>query len=190
MIQFIAEHLVDLELLPPQAQVLDIGCRGFIFSSELQRLGHQVYCVDIDSLDQNNSGKVAVYHQCAISDFDGMCGLARTDDAQGTKINRLGTGIECFTLESYLRFLTVELLDLIKMDVEGSEFEIIMTLTRPPAKQLSIEFHLHTGVYKHHEVDLMVDKLRGLGYSVASHEYTNQHGAGLNYWSSLFILKN
>ena len=75
------------------------------------------------------------------------------------------------------------------MDVEGAEYDIIMGLDYVPATQLSIEFHLHTGIYQQHEIDQMVDKLKGLGYGVASHEYTSEHGSGFNYWSSLFILK-
>jgi hypothetical protein len=182
MIQKVAEHLVDIDFLPAKATIADIGCRGFIFTNEMRRLGHTVIPVDVDDLEGN-------YHRAAISDFDGLCGVIKSNDPQGTKIDKLGNGIDCFTLESFSKMFEVAFWDLIKLDVEGSEFEIIMSLQRPLAKQLSIEFHLHTGAYKQHEVDQMTDKLKALGYSIASHEYTNEHGSGYNYWSSLFILK-
>ena len=183
MIQQIAEHLVDTNYLPMRGKILDVGCRNFLFTNEMRRLGHLVVPVDIDDL-----GNVE-YCRAAISDFDGLCGLTKSDDPQGTKIDKMGTGLDCYTLESFSQMQGIDFWDIVKLDVEGSEFEIIMTLSRPIAKQFSIEFHLHTGVYKQHEVDQMVDKLRGLGYSVASHEMTSQHGAGENFWSSLFLLK-
>lgn len=179
----IAEHLIDYVQLPAVAKVLDLGCRNMIFTNEMRRLGHIVFPVDIDELGHED------YYRVAISDFDGLCGLMKTDDAQGTRIDKRGNGIDCYTLESFSKLREVDFWDLIKMDVEGSEFEIIMTLQKAPAKQLSIEFHLHTGIYHQHEVDLMVNKLKALGYQIASHEYTNEFGAGMNYWSSLFILK-
>jgi len=179
----IAEHLIDIDHLPMRGTILDVGCRGMLFTNEMRRRGHLVYPVDIDDL-----GDVE-YCRAAISDFDGICGLTKTDDAQGTKINKRGIGIDCYTLESFSQMHGIDFWDLIKMDVEGSEYEIIMTLKRPPARQLSIEFHLHTGIYQQHEVDQMVDKLKGFGYTTASHEYTSEHGSGFNYWSSLFILK-
>jgi len=183
MIERIAEHLVDIDHLPMKGKIADIGCRGFLFTNEMRRRGHTVIPVDIDDLKESD------YHKIAISDFDGLCGLVKSDDPQGTKIDKLGNGIDCFTLESFSKMFEVEFWDLIKLDVEGSEFEIIMSLQRAITKQFSIEFHLHTGAYKQHEVDQMTDKLKALGYSIASHEYTSQHGSGMNYWSSLFILK-
>lgn len=182
MIRKIAEHLVDIELLPIRAKILDLGCRGFQFTSALRSMGHWVIPVDIDVLDHKE------YFRCAISDFDGLCGLSRSFDAQATKIDKMSNGIDCYKLESFSKMMKVDFWDLIKYDIEGAEYESIMTLNNAPAAQLSIEFHLHTGIYKQHEVDLMIDKLKSLGYRIASHEYTSQHGSGFNYWDSLFIL--
>jgi hypothetical protein len=61
-------------------------------------------------------------------------------------------------------------------------------MNRPLANQITIEFHLHTGQYGVDAVDSAIEKLKSLGYKILSHELTPQHGAGLNYWSSLFAL--
>lgn len=183
MIEVIAEHLIETSLLPEKAVIADLGCRNFLFTNEMRRKGYIVYAVDVDQIEGGE------YMRAAISDFDGMCGFTQEADKQATKIDKLGTGIDCYTIETLMRVLNISFFDLVKYDIEGAEFESIMTLTKPIAKQLSIEFHLHTGVYTMHEVELMVDKLKGLGYEIASHEYTSQHGAGHNFWSSLFILK-
>jgi len=182
MISVIAEHSVDLDLLPDLAKILDLGCRGFRFANEMAN--HIVVSVDIDDLGSDHP-----YLRCAVSDFDGLCGIINIDDKQATKINRQGTGIDCYTLKSISQRFNVKMWDLIKMDIEGSEYEIIMSLNEPPAKQLSIEFHLHTGAYKIFEMNMMENKLKSLGYEFVKHDYTTQHGAGFNYWDSLCVLK-
>lgn len=183
MISIIHEHSVDLDLLPANANILDLGCRNFTFCDEMERLGHKVFPVDIDELPENRP-----YYRIAISDYDGKCGVHRESDKQATRIKD-GSEVSCFTLESFSLACNVAVWDLIKIDVEGAEMQIIQSLKRPPAKQLSIEFHLHTGIYRVNEMTLMVAKLEALGYEAVSHEMTSQHGAGRNYWSSLFILK-
>ena len=184
MITEIAEHSIWFEALPENAHILDLGCRGFAFGKEMISRGHDVVMVDIDPSLQGE-----IYFSVAISDYDGECGLIETSDKQATRIDKSAKGIKCFTLASFSKQVGVEFWDLIKMDVEGSEFEIIMSLDKAPAKQLSVEFHLHTGIYGQHEMTLMENKLKALGYVVISHDYEARHCAGFNYWDSLFVLK-
>jgi len=179
----IAEHSVDLDLLPERANILDIGCRGFGFTDKMRELGHNVYPVDIDLF----LGQEENYDRCAITGETGWVGVEKNADPQATRI-KLGNEVRSYTIASYSEKTIKGLWDLIKMDVEGSEYEIIMTLEKPPARQLSIEFHLHTGIYKLFEMNMMENKLRALGYKFTQHYYETRHGAGFNYWDSLFIL--
>lgn len=188
-IQTIAEHQIDLDLLPESANVLDLGCRGFIFANELRRLGHSVFCVDCDDIHSEKH----FYHRFAITDYNGWTKVIRSNDPQATKISMYGDdsnpAVPCITLKAFSDIVDVPFWDYIKTDIEGSEKEMIMSLEKAPAKQLEIEFHLHTGIYNNEAVDIMVDRLKILGYEVASHQKTSQHGLMPNYWSSLFILK-
>jgi len=181
MITTVAEHSVDLDILPPEAKILDLGCRGFGFTKFFRDLGHKVWPVDIDRLDEGQA-----YYQMAISNREGKAGILRTADKQATRITE-GDAVDCHTLATFTKLAEVKRWDLIKIDVEGSEYEIIMSLTKAPAKQLSIEFHLHTGIYTQKEMFEMENKLMTLGYTTAQHQLTEQHGAGYNYWDSLFI---
>lgn len=188
-IEVIHEHSVCTSLLPDGANILDIGCRGFLFRDYFDHLGHKVVAVDADP-----GLAIRKYVNCAISDFNGNVFLIRNSDPQATSISKKlppegATAIECFTLDTFSNGCSISFWDLIKIDVEGSEYEIIMSLEKAPAKQLSIEFHLHTGVYGHHEVTMMEDKLLALGYFPVKHDMTEAHGAGRNYWDSLWILK-
>lgn len=192
MIEKVAEHLIDLELLPQKATILDLGCLGFIFTKEMRRLGHRVYPVDIQYFQDE------FYYRVAITNYNGYGYVLPDRDPQAFRFVQQMTTAEknggysmvmCETLEDFMRNNHVEYFDYIKCDVEGSETQIIASLTKPPSKQFEVEFHMHTG-YPEDGVELMVNKLQSLGYKIASHEKTSQHGCGENYWSSLFIHEN
>lgn len=191
-IQTIAEHQVDTSLLPENAHILDLGCLNFIYTNEMRRLGHKVYAVDIQELEGD-------YHRLAITNYDGFGYVHYNSDQQATRFSpdcfdhkpvvKKSELIRCQMLKSFMKEINCRFFDLIKMDVESSEREIILSLDFAPARQIEIEFHLHLGVYTEHAVNVMVHHLHHLGYKTVSHEKTAQHGCGLNYWSSLFILK-
>lgn len=190
IIETIAEHKVDVSLLPDHAVILDLGCLNFIFCNEMRRRGHIVYPVDIQDIPDMDT----LYHRVAITDYDGYGYVIHSNDKQATMFsqfdqkNARSERIKCRTLKSFMKELRIEMFDLIKMDVEGSEWQIIKSLDSAPARQIEIEFHLHTGVYSDVDVFRMCNKLFSLGYVDVSHEKTSQHGLSPNYWSSLFIL--
>ncbi len=184
MIERVHDHNVDLALLPPKAKILDIGCRGFLFSNYFKQRGHDVVCVDTDGIEGGE------YHRVAITDRDGLVNVVHTSDPQGTWVQQSDSGnTVSHTLESFSKKVGVNSWDLIKMDVEGSEQQILLSLSSPVAKQITVEFHLHTAAYHETSVDRMVSHLKGIGYAAVKHEKTNEHCAGLNYWSSLFVLQ-
>lgn len=192
MITVIAEHSVDLDLLPEKANILDLGCRGFLWTNYFRQLGHNVFTVDPDP--EVKPGLSDKHYRIAITDYNGIATLIKSNDPQATRIEakmKLGRGpddVKCSTLASFSKMVGVKFWDLIKIDVEGSEYEIIKSMNNPRAKQLSIEFHLHTGIYGLKEVAEMRDKLESLGYTTVKHDMTKQHGMGLNFWDSLFCL--
>lgn len=186
-IETIAEHSFVPSLLAYSgANILDAGCRGFEFAKQLKPYKCKVYCLDADRLDDE------LYEMIALSDFDGTGYLVKSDDKQATRLQKQPITeyeIHCATLKTISVFYGVEFWDLIKLDIEGSEYEVIMSMEKPYAKQLSIEFHLHTGIYGQNEMTMMEDKLKALGYEFIQHEATERYGAGKNYWDSLFVLK-
>jgi hypothetical protein len=178
----IAEHTVDLSLLPENAKVMDAGCRGFLFTDEMRRLGHEVYAIDIEFLFPRQHFIVA------IAGYTGKCSVKKDKDPQATRM-MAGFDVQCYTIKDFSKLVAVPFWDLIKLDIEGAEYDAIMSLTEPPATQLSIEFHLHTKIYGDAQVKEMEDKLLSLGYFPVKHDKTSEHGCGMNYWDSLWILK-
>lgn len=186
MIKVIAEHSIDESLLDYGAKILDIGCRGFGFMDYFRdKCKYHCVGVDIDNLDPGNRN----FLQVAIAGKTQMVGINKTNDPQATCIIP-GNEIQAYTLVDFSELVGVPYWDIIKMDIEGAELEVIMSLTKAPAKQLSVEFHLHTGIYTKEDVDQMLYHLTLLGYDVIKHEFTSEHGAGFNYWDSLFILND
>lgn len=186
----VGEHTFDETLLDScNSQILDIGCRGFSLCNFFTGSGQvKVYNVDCDDLGEFQP----FYYRLAITNIDGTVNIVRTSDPQGTYIVSHQRGEEkvtALTLESFSDMVRVKFWDLIKMDIEGSEYEVIMSMTKPIAKQLSIEFHLHTGAYDSEAVQKMEIHLWSLGYETIQHERTRQHGLNPNFWDSLFILK-
>lgn len=182
----IHEHTCDLSLLPEKALILDIGCLGMEFTNYFRNLGHTVHAVDIQEFEGE-------YDQIAITDYNGTAFIEQSEDLQATKIGYTyqegKPQTPCCTLQTYMKIMDVEMFDLIKIDCEGAEHRIIMSLQKPPAKQCSIEFHIHTGIYGMTEVLEMEEKLYSLGYKAVQHEFEDKHCAGFNFWNSLFILQ-
>lgn len=193
----VAEHSFCPDLINKDSSILDIGCRGFMFSNYFKKIGGTVYPVDIAELALSShecenilSPEITIgYYQCGITDYNGTCMFTTPQDPQATSLVRQSGNVPCYTLEEFSRLMDIPFWDLIKIDIEGSEYEVIMSLTKAPAKQLSIEFHLHTGIYDMAKMKDMEEKLLLLGYEIVQHELTEAHGAGFNYWDSLFILK-
>lgn len=189
-IETIAEHSFIPSLFPYSgARVLDAGCRGFEFTKELKPFRCKVWCIDADKIEEDEIG---TYDMLALSDFTGSGYLLKSEDKQATRIQKQPVTdciVPCTTLKSLSVFYGIEFWDLIKLDIEGSEYEVIMSMEKPYAKQLSVEFHLHTGIYGWLEMVMMEDKLKSLGYETIQHNLEERHGCTKNYWDSLFVLK-
>ena len=184
----VAEHTYEETILTDNGYILDLGCRGFEFADEMTRQGYKVLCIDCDKLETDRP----YYRYAIVGVLDGPVYVKKNKDPQATRITKEETAemVMPMTIKSFSHmFGMYGKWDLIKMDIEGMEYEVIMSLTEPPAKQLSIEMHLHTGIYSDRQVMEMENKLLSLGYFPAKHDKTHAHGCGLNYWDSLFILR-
>ena len=183
MIQVIAEHSVDIGLLMAiPANILDIGCRGFEFSKMFGKRnneGFNVYCIDIDELEGD-------YFRLAISNKDGMTGINHTNDPQAKHIIE-GSEIPMMTISTFSKMVGVKEWDLIKIDIEGEEYNVLRDAKHPLAKQVSVEFHAHIGQTKQ-ELDELLLYLSN-HYTIHNQVWESRHGAGYNYWDILLVAK-
>jgi hypothetical protein len=183
MLETIHEHTLDTSLLKPGCKVLDVGCLGFAFGNELRRrFQADVYEVDIGYLEGDQP-----YYHCGIAAEDGFGDVE--NDAQ-PEARRLvpGESFKVFTLESFGPVVGVNHWDAIKLDCEGSEYDILWNLQRPLATQISVEFHQHTEARRSEEfVANLVERLQQW-YEVRQHGISGRKHSR-NYWDSLFVLK-
>lgn len=189
MIEVIAEHSVDTSLLNGGV-CIDVGCLGFKFSEEMRNLGLEVYAFDIQDL-MNGCPEKVIFVRAAVTDKSGTVKYMPMCDKQAMYVTDNGLiEVNAIALNDIYK-LVGDNVDLLKLDAEGSEYHILSDENfRPVPKQISIEFHFHCHPNIHNiYYKRCMDNL--LKYYVPiKHELTEAHGAGLNFWDSIFIRKD
>ena len=150
MLKGAAAHTIDVSLLSG-GWVLDAGCRDFEFTSYCAKYGCRVVALDPDPevLDPGIEG--VVFHREAIAAQAGHCDFALTDDVEARHIatansqrrNAPYISVPVTTLVDIMSRHKIEMWDCVKMDIEGSEYEILLAWPGPIAKQITVEFHDH-----------------------------------------------
>lgn len=194
----IAEHTIDFGFLKTDSKILDLGCRAFSWSNAMLEQGiEKIYCVDADPsvISQNEMLPVlnaAVWDKNEKLPFvmfgNGTGNRVPSDinEADGKKL----ISVQGMKLPDIIKkCFDCDFIDLVKMDIEGAEIPVILSLKNPPAIQLSVEFHLHTGTPLW-QVKAAMAHLEKLGYMKVFEDYSEKHGCGFNYWDVLFILNN
>lgn len=190
-IQVIAEHSVDIDLLSGGI-CIDAGCRGFLFSEAVRDLGLKVVAFDIEDMEAPDQIQFIKY---AIGTEVKLGYYIDTKDKQAKYLSDVGIPIAVTTLSViYESLATVDpntCIDILKLDIEGSEYKILSDPAfQPIPKQISVEFHLHCHRALHEQYyDKCMENLLKW-YEPVKHELTQAHGAGENYWDSLFIRKD
>lgn len=191
-LQTIAEHSIDLDLISGGI-CIDAGCRGFTFSGYMRDTGCKVLAFDMEDMQATDG---VDFHKYAISDFNGYGHFIDTKDQQAKYLVRHYEGQPSRPV-GVLRLIDVyamagdAIIDILKIDIEGSEYFVLSDPNfQPIPKQISVEFHMHCHRTLHEQYyeKCMENLLKW--YEPVKHELTQAHGAGLNYWDSLFIRKD
>lgn len=195
-ISIIAEHSVNIFGLKRTSKVLDLGCRNFSFANAILHYVDEVFCVDPDPGVSTTDERFEVLN-VAICAESGYKDYVKFGNGTGNYIRDtevIGKGqsmqkVQCMTLEAISNLFHVKKWELIKMDIEGSEYEVLMSLTQAPARQISVEFHQHTAKKKTPEqIQKLIFHL-SQWYTIYNFNLTEAHGCGLNYWDVLLIEK-
>lgn len=185
------EHSFKPSLLNRESKVLDVGCRDFQFAQWfIDNIGCKVTCIDADPTIKDPKIKGVTFLNKAVTH----------SDKEKLRLFAFGNGSGSYTEEVFERpseckeyevetYRITPFWDLIKLDCEGAEYEILMNMTEPLAKQISVEFHEHTPAAKG---QLYISKLFNhlwQWYDIHGDVQEKRHGCGENYWDVLFILK-
>jgi FkbM family methyltransferase len=202
-LQSLASHTIDIDLLPDEPTVLDVGCRWFDFTRGILAYRPKARIIALDPSSDVTwppdlpLGQVSFAHVALIGgdDFstnfaegiagDGGGNFALQADSHGDyRIRR----VLCMNLAKLMHSHQVKHFDAIKLDAEGSEFGILENLPGPVATQISVEWHDWTGPWKQHGCGAAMAHMERLGYRTIQHELSKQ-GTGIGHWDSLFVLK-
>lgn len=188
-------HSIDASLLSKGEWVLDVGCLGFPFSRSLQNLGMKVLAVDPNP---SLSPPPGIHFENVALVSDGSRTEADYIIAPNPDANALTSAVDiarfpahklikvrCDTIENLMRRYGIDMFDVVKLDCEGSEIDILTGMSRPLARQISVEFHAHCG-QPHSAARRAVDHLISIGYRPVQHQLIPCFGVP-NYWDSLFV---
>ena len=191
MIQTISEHKVETSLING-GLAIDVGCRFFGFSQAMKDMGCEVLAFDIEDMEPP---KGITFMKQAVLTYNGKVSFDPHRDKQATHIrfdgNKGALDVDCVALNTIYRANEGKEVDILKLDCEGAEYFILSDPDfQPIPKQVSCEFHEHAQPDLHKQLyQKCMDNLLK-HYVAVDHERTAQHGAGFNYWSSLFIRKD
>jgi len=191
-IEVIDNHSVATDLLRGGA-VLDAGARGFRFSRWFAERGHKVYAFDpapdIENLRITNlnfyrmglvgTGKPGDWH------------LVQCDDPEASYLKRGEADhfIATTDIQGIMSFCRIQMFDVVKLNVEGAEYDILESWPGPIARQVVVSFHEHTGRGRGREgCDLLVERMRQW-YDVPVHQWERRYCCSENYWDTLFTLR-
>lgn len=187
----IDEHTFDETLLNENSKVLDVGCRGFNFALWIrQNTGAKVTAIDADPAIVDPLIKGVEYlNRAVVSDITGAVDYYSFGNGTASYIETCGgkpSECEVFHVKTY----KIEpFWDLIKLDCEGAEYDILMNMDRPIAKQISVEFHEHTQAAKGDDYMQKLFARLSVDYHIGNLIKETRHGCIANYWDVLLTLK-
>lgn len=195
----ICDHTIDETLLTKNSKVIDFGCRNFQFSKGILDYVDQVYAMDADKdIPEPDDERIkflwgaVAYKSSASNPFVKYGnGTGNFIQCEGDPLPQEHTieHVPVFSLQAVSAMTGIDYWDLMKLDVEGCEYDILNRLEKPVAKQITFELHEHTskkvGLEK---VEQIFEKLKKF-YDFVHVDYSDQHGCGFNYWDVLLIAK-
>jgi FkbM family methyltransferase len=202
-------HTIDLNLLNKGGYVLDLGCRDFVFTRELLDLGMKVISMDpyngitIDE-DLNNNPNFVFKNMACV-------GIKKSESLTYREYNDWGANslmdivkenkqyteltkydVKLTTIKEIMEEFNIDRFEVIKIDIEGSEYEMLQNLPKNCSKQLSVEFHdwLKLNPYKddYEKFYEEVESNQLKNYTVVVKNKVPMHD-GFTYSDTLYVLK-
>lgn len=189
-LEIVDNHTVIVDRLTG-GPVLDAGARGFRFSKWFAERGHKVYALDpapdvenprIPNVNFFRSGLVG-------TNMPGDWSLVELPDKEASYLKRGAAPkyIPTTDVPGIMSFCRIEHFDLIKLNVEGAEYDVLSTLEGPVATQIVVSFHEHTGRgIGRAGCDHIVAKL-SKWYDVVQHVWEPRYCSHANYWDSVLL---
>lgn len=206
------EHSIEESLIDKNGFAIDLGCGvDFYFSEALTKYGLKVISVDPNPKIVNvpNNEKIFFENKAIVTDENiKEIEIKIYNDTDAATIiksknpditSSISTSIiQTVTIKELMKKYSIKQFEIMKIDIEGMEYELLMSFDKPISKQICVEFHDFRNFnpyYPNNEkyYNLLIQKL-SKWYDIVKHKLEIHHGmpsnCNKNYWDSLFILKN
>ena len=150
-------HSFDVDRLQRGGWIIDVGCRNFIFTRMMLEQGFKVFAMDADPTMPVPDDLMARpdFRLCRAALVGNQTSEVRFAMDDGDVARHVVTPemssyrwpvvtVPALTLPQVLEMIGVQSVEGVKIDCEGSEYEILKRWPGPVAKQLSVEYHEHT----------------------------------------------
>ena len=174
--EYIDDHIIDKEALKPKEWILDAGCRGFSLKAFLGDK-FRYLCLDPDNTIKPVKG--VKFEQIALTVYDGEVGYCGWSTGEGNYCYKdkavwyaeTDYKVQCKSIRTLMSEYKINQFGLAKIDIEGGEYDLLLSIDFPFAKQIAVEFHDAQGYNKygtHKEyIKLLMDSKFGELYSIA-----------------------
>lgn len=169
--------------------VLDAGCRGLRLAKWFTDRGHRVVGLDpAPEIDPEVTNLLRVYKSALVANPGTHVNLVLTEDLEARFIgDGPGVSVPSIGLAALTKECGVDYWDVIKLNIEGSEYDILDQMTGPIARQIVFSFHEHTERARGKaECDRIIDKLRQW-YDIYNQHWIKKYGCRENYWDVLCV---
>lgn len=189
---------IDSSNLTPSTIVVTFGLGDDITfeQSLIDRFGCQVHGSDptpnsVEFIHSQENDKRLRTHAYALMAYDGTVSFALPHGAENTKVsasavagytenNAHAFAVPCLTVESAKKAFGISKIDVLKMDIEGAEYQVIEQAVAngwlSEVSQLLVEFHHFLPNLTVQHTEKAVASLRSIGFDIAwigrtNHEY-------------------
>jgi len=191
MIKEIKEHSFYEEKLRPEITVIDLGaCKGE-FTDELNSLYKIKKAILVEANPTNFKQLVAkdnyILYNNLISEKDNEITDFLEDPNSpynGSSIFNYFSGIthkiKSISLDTIINNNNIDIIDVLKIDIEGSEYEILETLsdkTYEKISQITVEFHDFIDPSFKDRTEKLIKKIQSFGFNSLSKSIDYMHGS-------------
>lgn len=196
----VSSHTIDIDRLPENPVVLDVGCRNFDFTDGILNLrpNAKIYALDPDKKVVNpDTPNVFKYDIALVHDDRKESKYTDYSTGEGnflTNLNKYYDAkiyvVECQNITTFMSNVGVAHWDVVKLDCEGSEFGILENWPGPIATQISVEFHDYNQRTKYNSAYYRkLFEYLGKWYKVLRHELIALPNGATGHWDSILVLK-
>lgn len=177
----IGEHPLAIKYINNKSKIFDLGGNVGNFSKEItNHFNCTCYCVEPDPVlfQQIPRNEKIKKYNIAVTDSDGQADFILSDNKEANSFNPVIASlwrtnkvisVQTRSLRSLTKELQIESIDVLKVDIEGSEIPLLKSLTDKELisiPQITIEFHEFIDASLEKETHDTINRLKKLNFRV------------------------